>query len=244
MKKRKKGPPPWINGPGKENQGKFPPELLAELDRAGLDTSGLLWCCAGDMNNDGAFQDAWLCFDGKGLYIAYGSAKVDRSKKRGRKLETTYTVETLSAIPLEDLSSLATERYLSTGRLTAANGGHEYPLLKQSESGFAVYKDKHGFIIGGMDGMKYRDYELTLRPGARLFVYTDGVPEATDAQNELFGLDRTLKALNQNGGDPRTDLERVHSAVNAFVGSAEQFDDLTMLCLEYRGPSAGGQTRQ
>ncbi len=133
---------------------------------------------------------------------------------------------------------------ISTGRLTAANGGHEYPLLKQPESGFAVYKDKHGFIIGGMDGMKYRDYELTLRPGARLFVYTDGVPEATDAQNELFGLDRTLNALNQNGGDPRTDLERVHSAVNAFVGSAEQFDDLTMLCLEYRGPSAGGQTRQ
>ena len=93
MKKKKNGPPPWINGPGKENQGKFPPELLAELDRAGLDTSGLLWCCAGDMNNDGAFQDAWLCFDGKGLYIAYGSAKVDRSKKRGRKLETTYTVD-------------------------------------------------------------------------------------------------------------------------------------------------------
>lgn len=126
---------------------------------------------------------------------------------------------------------------LSTGRLTAANGGHEYPLLKQPGSAFAVYKDKHGFIIGGMDGMKYKDYELALQPGARLFVYTDGVPEATDAKNELFGLTRTLQALNQDGGDPRTDLERVHSAVNAFVGDAEQFDDITMLCLEYRGPA-------
>ena len=129
---------------------------------------------------------------------------------------------------------------ISSGRLTAANAGHEYPLLKQPGSGFAVFKDKHGFVIGGMDGMKYKNYELILEPGARLFVYTDGVPEATNADGGFFGLDRTLLALNRDGGDPKLDLERVRSAVDAFVGKAEQFDDLTMLCLEYRG-SAGSE---
>ena len=127
---------------------------------------------------------------------------------------------------------------ISTGRLTAANAGHEYPALKASDGDFALYKDKHGLVVGGMDGMVYREYELLLTPGTKLFVYTDGVPEATNRDDELFGSERMLAALNENGdAGPEELLRNVRRAVDAFVGDAEQFDDLTMLCLEYRKPN-------
>lgn len=125
---------------------------------------------------------------------------------------------------------------ISTGRLIAANAGHEYPVLMQTNGKFELIKDKHGFVIGGMDGVKYREYELRLDPGARLFLYTDGVPEAMNAGNELFGTERMLAALNENtASGPEEMLKRVRRAVDEFVKEAEQFDDLTMLGLEYRG---------
>ena len=124
----------------------------------------------------------------------------------------------------------------NTGKLTAANAGHEYPVLMQADGDFELVKDKHGFVIGGMGGMKYKEYELDLTPGSRLFLYTDGVPEATNAQNELFGTDRMLAALNENkDAAPEEMLKNVRRAVDAFVKDAEQFDDLTMLGLEYKG---------
>ncbi len=126
---------------------------------------------------------------------------------------------------------------ISTGRLTAANAGHEFPVFKRPDGPYELYKDKHGFVIGGMDGVKYREYELTLEPGSKLFVYTDGVPEATNADMELFGTQRMLDALNAApNAAPRDTLKSVRRAVDGFVRDAEQFDDLTMLCMEYRGP--------
>ncbi len=125
---------------------------------------------------------------------------------------------------------------LSTGRLTAANAGHEYPVLRRPDGSFELYKDRHGFVIGGMEGVKYKEYELQLEPGSRLFLYTDGVPEATNAENELFGTERMLAALNERPDDtPEQLLQSVRAAVDGFVKEAEQFDDLTMLCLEYKG---------
>ena len=125
---------------------------------------------------------------------------------------------------------------ISTGKIRAANAGHEYPVLMQPGGKCELYKDKHGFVLGGMDGVKYKEYEFMLQPGARLFLYTDGVPEATNAENELFGTDRMLDALNEDmQADPQKVLQQVRRAVDAFVGEAEQFDDLTMLCLEYKG---------
>ena len=127
---------------------------------------------------------------------------------------------------------------LSTGKLTAANAGHEYPALQQPDGRFELVKDKHGLVIGGMEGVRYRQYELQITPGSRLFLYTDGVPEATDAGKNLFGTDRMLAALNQEpGANPETVLKNVRKVVDDFVGSAEQFDDLTMLCVEYKGPA-------
>ncbi len=130
---------------------------------------------------------------------------------------------------------------LSTGKLTAANAGHEYPILKQPGEAYAPIKDLHGFVIGGMEGMKYREYEILLRPGARLFTYTDGLPEATNAKNEMFGISRVVEALNENPeAAPEETLASVKRAVNDFVKDAEQFDDLTMLCLEYKGNKRQG----
>lgn len=125
---------------------------------------------------------------------------------------------------------------LSTGRLTAANAGHEYPAIKAPDGRFDLYKDKHGFVIGGMSGIKYKDYELQLLPGSKLFLYTDGIPEAINADTEQFGTDRMLKALNADPFASTGDiLKNVSASVSSFVGSAEQSDDLTMLCLEYNG---------
>jgi sigma-B regulation protein RsbU (phosphoserine phosphatase) len=132
---------------------------------------------------------------------------------------------------------------ISTGILTAANAGHEYPALKAPDGAYELYKDRHGFVIGGMDGVKYKEYQLELRPGSKLFLYTDGVPEATDSGKQMFGTGRMLDALNADpGADPASTLKNVRAAVDGFVKDAEQFDDLTMLCLEYRGAASKVET--
>ena len=133
---------------------------------------------------------------------------------------------------------------ISTGRLTAANAGHEDPTLRRAGGNFELIKDRHDFVVGGMEGMVYHDYELQLEPGDRIFVYTDGVPEASDADNNMFGTARMLDALNRNpGASAQEVLGNVRSAVDDFVKDAEQFDDLTMLCLSYEGPD-GAQARR
>lgn len=124
---------------------------------------------------------------------------------------------------------------ISTGKLTAANAGHEYPVIKAPGGKYELYKDKHGFVVGGMSGIEYKEYELTLQPGSKLFLYTDGVPEAENAEEELFGNERMLQALNEKpDADTKDTLLNVRKVVDDFVKDAEQFDDLTMLCLEYR----------
>jgi sigma-B regulation protein RsbU (phosphoserine phosphatase) len=126
---------------------------------------------------------------------------------------------------------------ISTGKVVAANAGHEYPVLRHAGQNFEVLKDKHGFVIGGMEGMKYKEYEFTMEPGSTLFVYTDGVPEATAENGELFGMDRMVESLNSDpDASAQQILANVRASVDGFVGEAEQFDDLTMLCIKYFGP--------
>ena len=125
---------------------------------------------------------------------------------------------------------------ISTGRLTAANAGHEYPVLRQPDETYEILKDRHGFVIGGLPGVHYTEYTVQLAPGSRIFVYSDGLPEASNAGNDMFGTERMLRALNADpASSPEETVRRVRGAVSEFVGEAEQFDDLTMLCLEYKG---------
>jgi len=121
---------------------------------------------------------------------------------------------------------------ISTGKVVAANAGHEYPMIKREGKGFEVFKDKHGFVIGGMEGMKYKEYEFTLGKNDTLFLYTDGVAEATNKDNVLFGTERMLNALNKEP-DARPDvlLKNMKQSIDEFVGETDQFDDLTMLAV-------------
>ncbi len=129
---------------------------------------------------------------------------------------------------------------ISTGKLVEANAGHEYPAIYMPGGEFELYKVKHGIVVGGMEGIRYREHEVQLLPGSKLFIYTDGVPEATDANEELFGTERMIAALNKGIGEsPKGMLEIVRAEVDGFVKDAEQFDDLTMLCLEYKGKQEG-----
>ena len=123
---------------------------------------------------------------------------------------------------------------ISTGLLTTANAGHEYPALMHADGQFELFRDRHGLVVGGMPGVKYHEHSLQMNPGSKLFVYTDGVPEATDAENALFGTTRMLEALNAHANEsPKQILCGVRQAVNEFVSDMEQFDDLTMMCLEF-----------
>ena len=122
---------------------------------------------------------------------------------------------------------------ISTGKLTAASAGHEYPIIRKAGGDFEVYKDIHGFVLGGMEGLKYKEYELHFEKGDMLFLYTDGLPEATNAAEDMYELDRAVKALNDNKDRSlRELLDAVKADVDAFVGDADQFDDLTMLVLK------------
>ena len=112
----------------------------------------------------------------------------------------------------------------------ASYAGHEDPLCRSPDGEFELFRDPHGFVIGGRPGKKYKEYELTLEKGSTLFVYTDGIPEATDAEEKAFGTDRLLEALNRSPEDvPEKLVNRVKETVTEFVGEAPQFDDLTML---------------
>ena len=126
---------------------------------------------------------------------------------------------------------------ISTGILTTASAGHEYPIVNTGGR-YELLKDKHGLAIGAMKKSKYKNTEIRLKKGDSIFVYTDGVAEATDADYELFGTDRTVEALNALPDDASQEeiLAGVRTAVDAFVKDAPQFDDLTMLGLKYFGP--------
>jgi sigma-B regulation protein RsbU (phosphoserine phosphatase) len=124
---------------------------------------------------------------------------------------------------------------LSTGKLTAANGGHEYPVLMK-DGRFELYKDVHGLFVGGIPGLTYENYEIQMKPGDRLFMYTDGIPEANNKERKLFGTERMVSTLNTDPtAELKTVLKNVREAVDQFANGAEQFDDLTMLCIEYKG---------
>ena len=125
---------------------------------------------------------------------------------------------------------------LSTGKGLACNAGHENPAIRRAGGEFELLVYPHDVFVGAIRTARYRNREFELGPGDCLFVYTDGVPEATDAEEKMFGEDRLTETLNRcPDAEPETLIRHVHEAVNLFAGDAEQSDDLTMLCFRYHG---------
>ena len=123
---------------------------------------------------------------------------------------------------------------ISTGRFVYVNAGHNPPLLKRAGGRFEWLKSRPGFVLAGMEGVRYRENDMVLEPGDCLYLYTDGVTEATSAGQELFGEQRLQDALNEAAGLPVHELlPRIKEKIDTFVGDAEQFDDVTMLGLHY-----------
>lgn len=130
---------------------------------------------------------------------------------------------------------------VKTGLITFANAGHNPPLVKHEGGSFEYHKTRASFVLAGMEGIRYRKFELQLTPGDTICLYTDGVTEATNAAQQLYGDARLLSLLNQHqSASARALCDAIKDDVDAFVGEAEQFDDITLLCLTWHGPQEGG----
>ena len=125
---------------------------------------------------------------------------------------------------------------LTTGQGVESNAGHEYPAICRKGAKYELIKSKHSPAVAIMEGMKFKENSFSLSPGDSLYVYTDGVTEATEINGELFGEKRLLEALNSDRSASTADvLKIVRKAVDKFVNGAPQFDDITMLCFKYYG---------
>ena len=134
---------------------------------------------------------------------------------------------------------------LQTGKGLAANAGHEHPALRRADGSYELVVYRHSPAVAALEGMRFREHEFELHPGDSLFVYTDGVTEATNTGNELFGTGRMLDALNQDpDAAPEKLLRNMRQAIDAFVGDAPQFDDITMLNFQYNDRGEYRQPRK
>lgn len=125
---------------------------------------------------------------------------------------------------------------ISTGEVIAASAGHEYPFITNAEGNYELLKDPHGLVLGVMENMIYEDYNFTLQKNGKLFVYTDGVAEAQNEKEEMFGLDRLKNSLNLHKVFNAEELvDIIKRDINIFSSKTDQFDDITMLNLWYKG---------
>ena len=127
---------------------------------------------------------------------------------------------------------------ISTGKGIAVNAGHEHPALRRANGQYELVVYRHSPAVATLEGIPYKEHTFQLNPGDSLFVYTDGAPEARNADHEMFGSERLEAALNLDpDADPTALLGNVRRAVDDFVRDEPQFDDLTMLSFKYYGPA-------
>ena len=125
---------------------------------------------------------------------------------------------------------------ISTGKVTASNAGHEYPALRRAGGTYELIRTKNNPMLAVMEGLKFTESEFTLQSGDTLYIYTDGVAEAANSEGKLYGTDRMLEALNRTQNNSASEiLASMKTAVDDFTVNAPQFDDITMLCLQYFG---------
>ena len=173
------------------------------------------------------------------LFMVIGKTLIKDHTTPGRDLGKVFTEvnQLLCESNSEELFITAFEGVLDlvTGEFVYVNAGHEMPFICKAGGDFEPYKIRAGFVLAGMEGMKYRVGSMTLEPGDKIFQYTDGVTEATNLKNELYGMNRLGAILNKvKGGTPNDILPAIKKDIDEFVGDADQFDDITMLCLEYK----------
>lgn len=173
------------------------------------------------------------------LFMVIGKTLIKDHTQPGRDLGEVFTKvnDLLCESNSEGLFITAFEGVLDlvSGEFTFVNAGHEIPFICKKGGSYEPYKIRAGFVLAGMEGMCYKCGSMQLAPGDRLFQYTDGVTEATDKDGRLYGMTRLGEILGQNASLPPTELlVRIKEDIDAFVGDAPQFDDITMLCLEYR----------
>ena len=125
---------------------------------------------------------------------------------------------------------------LKTGRISYANAGHNPPLVRHENGSYEYLKTRPGLVLAGMEGIRYRSNVVELQPGDVIFLYTDGVTEANNASEELYGTERLKELLDSNTDkDAEHICEVVKADVDSFADGVEQFDDITMLCIRYNG---------
>lgn len=173
------------------------------------------------------------------LFMVIGKTLIKDHTAAGRELPDVFfeVNNLLCESNSEDLFITAFEGVLDlvTGEFTYVNAGHETPFFKHPGGVFKPYPVEASFVLAGMDDMQFKGGSVTLEPGSRIFLYTDGVPEATNAHDELYDMDRLGAVLESVSDMPlKKILPTVRADVDKFVGDAPQFDDLTMLCLEYK----------
>ncbi len=126
---------------------------------------------------------------------------------------------------------------LTTGLMTASNAGHEFPVFKKKNGFFELIEDQHGFVLAGMEDSPYSNYQIQFEPGDTLYLYTDGVPEATDADEAFYGMDRMVEALNRaDSHSCKAIVTAMTADIDAFVAGSDQYDDVTQLAFTYFGP--------
>lgn len=173
------------------------------------------------------------------LFMVIGKTLIKDHTQPGRNLGEVFTEvnNILCESNSEGLFITAFEGVLDmvTGEFRFVNAGHEMPYICKKDGNYEVYKIRAGFVLAGMEGIRYREGCVQLEPGDKIFQYTDGVTEATDIKNKLYGMDRLTSILNRNvDKTPMELLPEVKKDIDTFVGDAPQFDDITMLCLEYK----------
>ena len=173
------------------------------------------------------------------LFMAIAKAMIKDHTDPEKQLNQTFSKvnNLLCESNSEDLFVTAFEGVLDlvTGEFVFVNAGHEVPYICRNGKVFEMYKIRPGLALAGMENMKYQTVSVTFEPGDKLFQYTDGVTEATNAENELYGQNRLTAVLEKYSSKPLTELlALVREDIDAFVGEAPQFDDITMLCFEYK----------
>lgn len=173
------------------------------------------------------------------LFMVIGKTLIKDHTKPGRDLGEVFTEvnNLLCESNSEGMFITAFEGVLDlvTGEFRFVNAGHEIPFLCRKGGSFEPHKIRAGFVLAGMEGIPYQCGSMQLQAGDKFFQYTDGVTEAMNKDNELYGMERLGKVLGKNPElSPMELLGAVKADIDDFVGGAEQFDDITMICFEYK----------